>query len=107
MDCQPAFRLAVATLTPSTLMIQNGAGLAATRAILRALKTAARHGSSNGCRRENSINDVYFVSKEKGFVLAGETIFTTSDSGHIWQQAHTFSAAEFDGAAPELYSLQI
>ena len=54
----------------------------------------------------NSINDVYFVSKEKGFVLAGETIFTTSDTGLIWQQAHTFSAAEFDGAAPELYSLR-
>ena len=55
---------------------------------------------------QNSINDVYFVSKEKGFVLAGETIFSTSDSGHTWQQAHTFSPADFRGAAPELYSLR-
>jgi photosystem II stability/assembly factor-like uncharacterized protein len=54
----------------------------------------------------NSINDVYFVSKEKGFVLAGETIFSTSDSGHTWQQAHTFSTADFRGAAPELYSVR-
>lgn len=54
----------------------------------------------------NSINDVYFVSKEKGFVLAGETIFTTSDNGHVWQTAHTFSPADFAGAAPELYSLR-
>lgn len=54
----------------------------------------------------NSINDVYYVSKEKGFVLAGETIFSTSDSGLIWQQAHTFSPADFRGAVPELYSLR-
>jgi len=53
----------------------------------------------------NSINDVYFVSKEKGFVLAGETIFSTSE-GSQWLQAHTFSPADFDGAAPELYSLR-
>lgn len=55
---------------------------------------------------KNSINDVYFVSKEKGFVLAGETIFTTSDSGLIWQQSRTFSSADFRGASPELYSLR-
>ncbi|HEY8204939.1 MAG TPA: YCF48-related protein [Pyrinomonadaceae bacterium] len=54
----------------------------------------------------DAINDVYFVSKEKGFVLAGGAIFSTSDSGHTWQQAHTFSAADFHGAAPELYSLR-
>lgn len=55
---------------------------------------------------KNSINDVYFVSKEKGFVLAGETIFITSDSGQTWQQSHTFSPADFGGASPELYSLR-
>src|SRR5215210_5447255 len=53
-----------------------------------------------------SINDVYFVSKEKGFVLAGETIFTTADSGAAWQQVHIFSPADFRGATPELYSLR-
>ena len=55
---------------------------------------------------QNSINDVYFVSKEKGFVLAGETIFGTSDSGFIWQKSHSFSPADFRGASPELYSLR-
>lgn len=54
----------------------------------------------------NSINDVYFVSKEKGFVLAGDSIFSTSDSGFVWQQSKTFAAADFRGAAPELYSLR-
>jgi photosystem II stability/assembly factor-like uncharacterized protein len=55
---------------------------------------------------QNSINDVYFVSKEKGFVLAGETIFTTADNGLVWQQSRSFAPAEFDGGAPELYSLR-
>lgn len=54
----------------------------------------------------NSINDIYFVSKEKGFVLSGETIFTTEDTGMVWKQAQTFSPADFRGAAPELYSLR-
>jgi len=52
------------------------------------------------------INDVYFVSKEKGFVLSAGTIFGTSDSGLTWQEAHTFSARDFRGADPELYSLR-
>lgn len=55
---------------------------------------------------QDSINDVYFVSKEKGFVLAGETIFMTSENGFTWQKAHTFSPADFGGATPELYSLR-
>lgn len=54
----------------------------------------------------HSINDIFFVSKERGFALAGGTIFETSDGGHIWRESHKFSAAEFDGATPELYSLR-
>src|SRR5438105_13829386 len=34
-----------------------------------------------------SINDVYFVSKESGFALAGGTIFSTIDGGHSWREA--------------------
>ena len=53
-----------------------------------------------------SINDVYFVSKESGFALAGGTIFSTIDGGHSWREANKFSPAEFNGATPELYSLR-
>jgi photosystem II stability/assembly factor-like uncharacterized protein len=54
----------------------------------------------------DAINDIYFVSQDKGFVLAGGTIFATSDAGHVWQPSHTFAPAEFRGAEPELYSLR-
>ena len=52
------------------------------------------------------INDIYFVSHDKGFVLAGNTIFSTTDGGHMWQQSHTFSPEDFKGADIELYSLR-
>lgn len=56
--------------------------------------------------RQRAINDIYFVSKESGFVLAGDTIFITNDGGQLWREAHRFSAQEFQGAVPELYSLR-
>ena len=56
--------------------------------------------------KQHAINDIYFVSSEDGFLLAGDTIFSSSNSGHSWQQAHTFSASDFQGASPELYSLR-
>src|ERR1044071_814320 len=54
----------------------------------------------------HAINDVYFVSKDSGFVLAGNSIFETSDGGHSWRNAHSFAASDFGGATPELYSLR-
>ena len=55
---------------------------------------------------DHAINDVYFVGKDSGFVLAGGSIFATDDGGHAWHEAYKFSAAEFEGATPELYSLR-
>ena len=54
----------------------------------------------------HSINDVYFVSKDTGFALAGGSIFGTTDSGHSWREATKFSPSDFAGATPELYSLR-
>jgi photosystem II stability/assembly factor-like uncharacterized protein len=56
--------------------------------------------------QQRAINDVYFVSKDAGFVLAGGTIFSSSDGGNTWQEAHKFSTSDFKGATPELYSLR-
>jgi photosystem II stability/assembly factor-like uncharacterized protein len=53
-----------------------------------------------------SVNDIYFVGKDTGFILAGGSIYETSDGGHTWREAHKFLPAEFDGATPELYSLR-
>src|SRR5947209_3143103 len=55
---------------------------------------------------EHSINDIYFVGKNSGFVLAGGSIFATDDGGHTWRESYRFSPAEFEGATPELYSLR-
>ena len=55
---------------------------------------------------DHGVNDIYFVSKETGFVLAGGSIFETNDGGHSWRESHKFLPSEFDGATPELYSLR-
>lgn len=53
-----------------------------------------------------AINDIYFRSKEDGFLLAGNTIFVTQDSGTRWSEGRRFLAAEFGGATVELYSVR-
>lgn len=55
---------------------------------------------------EHAINDIYFVGKDTGFALAGGSIFGTTDGGHSWREAYTFSPSDFEGATPELYSLR-
>jgi photosystem II stability/assembly factor-like uncharacterized protein len=55
---------------------------------------------------DHAINDIYFVGKDTGFVLAGGSIFGTNDGGHSWRESHKFSPSEFAGATPELYSLR-
>src|SRR5258707_12163 len=34
---------------------------------------------------KDAINDIYFRSKEDGFLLAGNTIFVSHDSGSRWE----------------------
>ena len=55
---------------------------------------------------KDAINDIYFRSKEDGFLLAGNTIFITSDSGTRWTEARRFLPSELQGAAVELYSVR-
>jgi len=55
---------------------------------------------------EHTINDVYFRNKEIGFVLAGNTIFTSDDSGITWHELQNFMPSDFKGAMPELYSIR-
>jgi len=52
------------------------------------------------------INDIYFRDKENGFLLAGNTIFSTQDSGTRWIESRSFQPKEFDGATVELYSVR-
>ena len=53
-----------------------------------------------------AINDIYFRSKEDGFLLAGNTILVTHDSGTRWSEARRFLPTELNGATAELYSVR-
>jgi photosystem II stability/assembly factor-like uncharacterized protein len=55
---------------------------------------------------KNTINDIYFRNKENGFFVAGNRIFSTTDSGLTWRESHIFRATDFGGATPELYSIR-
>jgi len=54
----------------------------------------------------DAINDIYFRDKEAGFLLAGNTIFVTHDSGVRWSEARRFLPTDFDGNSVELYSVR-
>src|SRR6266516_1498630 len=54
----------------------------------------------------DAINDIYFRDNEDGFLIAGNTIFVTRDSGTRWSEARHFGPKEFNGATVELYSVR-
>lgn len=54
----------------------------------------------------DNINDLFFRDKENGYLLAGNRVFVTEDSGRTWQEATQISPATFGGATPELYSVR-
>jgi photosystem II stability/assembly factor-like uncharacterized protein len=55
---------------------------------------------------QDGVNDIYFRNKEVGYLLAGNRIFKTDDSGRTWRETRRLLAREFDGALPELYSVR-
>ena len=54
----------------------------------------------------DAVNDIYFRNKEVGYLLAGNRIFKTDDSGRTWRAARSFLPKDFEGAMPELYSVR-
>src|SRR2546421_2552806 len=54
----------------------------------------------------DAINDVYFRDQETGFLIAGNAIFATRDSGSRWSEVRRFLQKEFDGEDVELYSVR-
>ena len=54
----------------------------------------------------DAINDIFFRDKEDGFLLAGNAIFVSRDSGIRWSEARRFLPKDFDGASVELYSVR-
>ncbi len=67
---------------------------------------AGRTWSRQTVDTHEDVNDIYFRSKEDGFLLAGNVIFRTSDSGNRWREARRFLPGEIQGADAELYSVR-
>ena len=55
---------------------------------------------------KESINDIYFRDREDGYLLSGNQILVTEDSGATWRVAGRFPASMFGNAEPELYSVR-
>lgn len=55
---------------------------------------------------DEQINDLYFRDKEDGYLVAGNAVYVTADSGRSWREARRFSASDVGGGAPELYSVR-
>lgn len=54
----------------------------------------------------SAVNDVYFRGNDKGYVLAGDRVFTSTDGGQSWREEKIFREGTFDSAIPEFYSLR-
>jgi photosystem II stability/assembly factor-like uncharacterized protein len=55
---------------------------------------------------KDAVNDIYFRNKDNGYLLAGNSIFQTEDSGQTWREIRRYFASDFGGALPELYSVR-
>jgi photosystem II stability/assembly factor-like uncharacterized protein len=65
-----------------------------------------RTWTTQSIETKESVNDIYFRDKEDGYLLAGDRIFSTEDSGATWRMSNRFQSATFGGASPELYSVR-
>jgi len=54
----------------------------------------------------DAVNDIYFRNKEDGYLLAGNRVFKTDDSGRTWRASTSFLPKDFAGALAELYSVR-
>ncbi|HEX8494515.1 MAG TPA: YCF48-related protein [Pyrinomonadaceae bacterium] len=55
---------------------------------------------------KDAVNDLYFRNKEDGYIVAGNSIFSTDNSGRTWKELRRYFASDFGGALPELYSVR-
>ena len=53
-----------------------------------------------------AVNDIYFLDKEDGYLVAGNRIYVSADAGATWRESANFPASNFGGAEPELYSVR-
>lgn len=54
----------------------------------------------------DAVNDIYFRGSDKGYVLAGDRVYASTDGGNTWREERVFKEGEFGQAVPEFYSLR-
>lgn len=54
----------------------------------------------------NSISDVYFRGEDKGYLLAGDKIFSSTDGGKTWREEKILLREDILDGKAELYSLR-
>ena len=74
-------------------------------AVLRT-EDGGRSWTRQSVETKDAVNDIYFRSKEDGYLLAGDSIFLSEDGGATWRPGIRFQPQSFGGAAPELYSVR-
>jgi photosystem II stability/assembly factor-like uncharacterized protein len=65
-----------------------------------------KNWSQQPVETNEAINDIYFRSRDEGYFLAANRIFSTRNGGEQWREIRRFSAEEFGGAELELYSIR-
>lgn len=55
---------------------------------------------------KDAVNDIYFRGEEKGYALAGDQVFSTTDGGQTWREERILRAGDYGRAKPELYSIR-
>lgn len=55
---------------------------------------------------KEAINDLYFRNRDDGYIVVGNSIFSTNDGGQTWRESRRYFASDFGGAMPELYSVR-
>ena len=67
---------------------------------------AGRTWIQQSLNTKEAVNDIYFRSSDKGYVLAGDRIFSSVDGGQNWREEKILRADDFGRAKPELYSIR-
>ncbi len=55
---------------------------------------------------KDSINEIYFRSKDNGYLVAGKKMFLTDDGGGSWHEIKIYNPGDFKNAVPEFLSIR-
>ncbi|REJ78630.1 MAG: hypothetical protein DWQ47_04045 [Acidobacteria bacterium] len=53
-----------------------------------------------------NINEIYFRTSDDGYLVAGRTMFETTDGGLNWREVEFANSSEFEDGVPELLSIR-